>query len=273
MLFTGEDTEALSSFGLTGVQSRVYLAVLNRNGISIGEISKETKIRREDVYRVIPRLEQMGLVEKLLSKPTKIRALPVQHALSNLIDVKQLSFDKRIAELKVSTARFVNHCNKGKRRKGDRGEDSSFILLTQPNGIVVKASNMIAAAERKIDAVYAQKQLNQFIPVFSDPLKQAVGRGVSARLLSQGSINDPNYRELLTQIMKRYLPSSPNIEVRCAEVAMSHSLVVDHKEALSETSLENEYLTRNPSLWTNNKGFVALISLNFESVWSISQKP
>jgi len=273
MIFTGEDTESLSSLGLTGNQSRVYLAVLNQNGISIGEISKQTKIRREDVYRTIPKLEQMGLVEKLLSTPTKIRALPVQHALSNLIDVEQLNIDKRIAELKVTTARFVNNYNKGKRTNGEKGEDSSFILLTQPNGIVVKANNMIAAAEKKIDAVYAKKQLNQFIPVFSDPLKQAVKRGVKARLIAQGSINDPGDRQLLTQIMKKYLPNSPNIEVRAAEVAMSHSLVVDHKEALSETSLENEYLTRNPSLWTNNKGFVALISLNFESVWAVSQKP
>ena len=273
MIFTGEDTESLSSLGLTGHQSRVYLAVLNQNGISIGEISKQTKIRREDVYRTIPRLEQLGLVEKLLSKPTIIRALPVQHALSNLIDVEQSNVDKRIAELKVTTARFVNNYNKGKRTKGDRSEDSSFILLTQPNGIVVKASNMIAAAEKKIDAVYAKKQLNQFIPVFSDPLKQALKRGVKARLIAQGSINDPDDRQLLTQIMRKYLPSSPNIEVRAAEVAMSHSLVVDRKEALSETSLESEFLTRNPSLWTNNKGFVALIALNFESVWSISQKP
>jgi sugar-specific transcriptional regulator TrmB len=132
---------------------------------------------------------------------------------------------------------------------------------------------MVAAAEKKIDAVYAKKQLNQFIPVFSDPLKQALKRGVKARLIAQGSINDPDDRQLLTQIMKKYLISSPSIEVRAAEVAMSHSLVIDHREALSETSLESEFLTRNPSLWTNNKGFVALIALNFESVWSISQKP
>jgi sugar-specific transcriptional regulator TrmB len=273
MLFTREDTDALSSLGLTGNQSRVYLAVLNQNGISIGDISKQTKIRREEVYRTIPKLEKMGLVEKLLSKPTMIRALPVQRALSNLIDVEKLNVDKRIAELRDTTARFVNHYNKGKRINRESGEDSSFILLTQPNGIVVKASNMIAAAEKKIDAVYAKKQLNQFIPVFSDPLKQAVKRGVKARLIAQGSINDPDDKQLLTRIMSKYLPSSPNIEVRAAEVAMTHSLVVDRREALSETSLENEYLTRNPSLWTNNKGFVALIALNFESVWAISQKP
>lgn len=273
LLFTVEDTKALSSLGLTGHQSRVYLAVLNQNGISIGDISKQTKIRREDVYRTIPKLEQMGLVEKLLSKPTMIRALPVQRALSNLIEVKQTNVDKRIAELKVSTAKFVNHYKKGKRTNVEKGEDSSFILLTQPNGIIVKASNMIAAAEKKIDAVYAKKQLNQFIPVFSDPLKQALERGVKARLIAQGSINDPDDKQLLTRIMRKYLPSSPNIEVRAAEVANTHSLVVDHKEALSETSLENEYLTRNPSLWTNNKGFVTLIALNFESVWVISQKP
>jgi sugar-specific transcriptional regulator TrmB len=273
MLFTREDTDALSSLGLTGNQSRVYLAVLNQNGISIGDISKQTKIRREEVYRTIPKLEKMGLVEKLLSKPTMIRALPVQRALSNLIDVEKLNVDKRIAELRDTTARFVNHYNKGKRINRESGEDSSFILLTQPNGIVVKASNMIAAAEKKIDAVYAKKQLNQFIPVFSDPLKQAVKRGVKARLIAQGSINDPDDKQLLTRIMSKYLPISPNIEVRAAEVAMTHSLVVDRREALSETSLENEYLTRNPSLWTNNKGFVALITLNFESVWDISQKP
>ncbi|MCZ2856768.1 MAG: hypothetical protein O2U62_06710, partial [Candidatus Bathyarchaeota archaeon] len=71
-----KNVEILTDFGLTGNQAKVYLAAARLRLASVGQISKVSKVRREDVYRILPKLEKMGLVERLLGKPTKIRATP-----------------------------------------------------------------------------------------------------------------------------------------------------------------------------------------------------
>jgi len=59
------NVEMLIDFGLTGNQARVYLAIARLKLATVGQISKVSKVRREDVYRILPKLEKMGLVEKL----------------------------------------------------------------------------------------------------------------------------------------------------------------------------------------------------------------
>lgn len=73
--------EMLSDFGLTRNQAKVYIATAQLGLSSVGQISKLSKVRREDVYRVLPKLEKKGLIEKLLGTPTKIRATPIKKPL------------------------------------------------------------------------------------------------------------------------------------------------------------------------------------------------
>ncbi|NIU39390.1 hypothetical protein GWN65_05330, partial [Candidatus Bathyarchaeota archaeon] len=87
-----KNAEMLSDFGLTHNQAKVYIAIARLRLATVSQISKVSKVRREDVYRILPKLEKMGLVEKLLGKPTKIRATPVEEALPILIKHEEDAF-------------------------------------------------------------------------------------------------------------------------------------------------------------------------------------
>ena len=80
-----ENTDLLLGLGLTLNQAKVYLAILKLEKTTATEIAKFSKVRREDVYRILPSLEKMGLIERLLGKPTHIRATPISDALSFLV--------------------------------------------------------------------------------------------------------------------------------------------------------------------------------------------
>ena len=54
----------LSDFGLTHNQAKVYLAIAQLGLASVSQASKASNVRREDVYRIMPKLEKMGLIEK-----------------------------------------------------------------------------------------------------------------------------------------------------------------------------------------------------------------
>ena len=81
-----ENTDLLLGLGLSLKRAlRVYLAILKLEKATVGQVAKFSKVRREDAYRVLPSLEKMGLIEKLLGKPSKIRATPISDALTFLV--------------------------------------------------------------------------------------------------------------------------------------------------------------------------------------------
>ena len=69
-----ENTDLLLGLGLTLNQAKVYLAILKLQKTTVGQVANFSKVRREDVYRILPSLEKMGLIERFLGKPTEIRA-------------------------------------------------------------------------------------------------------------------------------------------------------------------------------------------------------
>ena len=77
--------ETLGMFGLSKNQARIYLAIIKLGSATVGEIASSSGIRREDVYRALPRFEKLGLIEKDLGAPSKIRVVSLESALSGLI--------------------------------------------------------------------------------------------------------------------------------------------------------------------------------------------
>jgi sugar-specific transcriptional regulator TrmB len=65
----------LRDFGLTRKQASVYLTRARLKPVTpIDQISKESRVAREDVYRVISELERIGLIEKIPDVPAKIKS-------------------------------------------------------------------------------------------------------------------------------------------------------------------------------------------------------
>jgi hypothetical protein len=50
----------------------------------VGQIAKFSKVRREDVYRVLPTLEKIDLIEKLIGKIAETRATSISDARESL---------------------------------------------------------------------------------------------------------------------------------------------------------------------------------------------
>jgi len=267
MFPSDENIRALSDLGLSPNQSKVYLAVLQTDGLPAHDISKIARVSREDVYRVILRLEKMGLIEKVLGHPTRVRPLPVEVALTNMIKVERNSFVERMAALEMSTSEFIKRSMKKEVQKtGTQEEAGNFVLLTEKNAIVNKGTMMISDAKNRVDAIYSETQLLQFLPIFADPLEKACKKGVTARLIADKKVQESATK----RVVREYLSDCEGMQVKYAERPTSHSIIVDRTEALSATSVEG-FFSEIPHLWTNNKGLVELLQINFESIWEIAK--
>src|SRR5690606_37785132 len=89
-----EGVDALTSLGLTLVQSKIFLALSKTNYATISKISDLSKVPRQDIYRVVSELQKMSLVEKILTKPVRFQAVTMEEAWKILLERKKNEYDR-----------------------------------------------------------------------------------------------------------------------------------------------------------------------------------
>ena len=132
-----ENTDLLLGLGLSLNQARVYLAILKLEKTTVGQVAKFSRVRREDVYRLLPSLEKMGLVERLMGKPAEIRATPISDALSLLVAEEKNKFDERLTGMRS----MVQRLSLKDWKQPLLGEESIYILIAEKKAILAKTPN------------------------------------------------------------------------------------------------------------------------------------
>jgi len=260
LLPSEKNVEILTDFGLTRNQAKVYVAIARLRLASVGQISKVSKVRREDVYRILPKLEKMGLVEKLLGKPTKIRATPVEEGLSILVQHEEETARKRVSALKAKTATFLKHFSCVPRL--DLEETASFTLLPNRESVMSRTVVMIKNAQRNIDLVCSRSKLMQLIHELAKHIKEATKKEVKIRIVSEM----PDYEDSIPRFIEEQISPGISLDLRYRDLHSGHYLIVDFKEALIATTTTGN-LAENPLLWTNSDSLVGVFQKDFENLW------
>jgi len=255
-----ENAKMLSDFGLTHNQAKVYLAIAQLGIASVGQVSKVSKVRREDVYRILPKLEKMGLVEKILGKPTRIRATPVKDALSILVKREEDTAHERVSALKAKTKTFLTYFTRESRLEVE--EKAHFALLSKRESIMGKILVMMKNAEKEIDIVFSRSQIMQFIHAFSEELKATIKKGVRIRIVSEL----PEYEDSIPRVIEERISPGDSVDLRYADLPSGHYVIVDFAEALISTTTEGN-MAENPCLWTNSDSLVGVFQGDFENLW------
>ncbi len=85
MLTYFERLKKLEGFGLTEYQARVYLALLEFDVATAGQIPPASKVPRTKIYGIMRQLHEKGLVQIVPETPLKYRAVPFEQYLEKQI--------------------------------------------------------------------------------------------------------------------------------------------------------------------------------------------
>ena len=77
--------DTLIEFGLTTLQAKIYLILLQMGRVDATSIAKSANIARQEVYRVMPTILNLGLASKLICKPLQYEATPLDNGLMILL--------------------------------------------------------------------------------------------------------------------------------------------------------------------------------------------
>jgi sugar-specific transcriptional regulator TrmB len=88
MLSNDETIYLLMDLGLTCSQAKAYLALTVLKKAEAKKIARVSCIARQDIYRIMPELERIGLVEKLIATPVLYGAIPLYEGALKLHEKK-----------------------------------------------------------------------------------------------------------------------------------------------------------------------------------------
>jgi len=265
VLFSFEEAaKELASLGLTGNQARAYVALVHFKVAPVREIARLSKIRREEIYRMMPRLERLGLVEKILGKPIRYKSVPPKEAISLLFERQRESAKRKTAELAEKRKHLLGKLKYGGAKRTVDEKGPSFILISDRKQATRKIATMIRNAKKSIDIATPRYGL-QLGYAYEDTFREAVKKGVRARILLEIVELDG----LTVKTLRDAESSGDAIELRHVDNLTSHIVIVDGAEVIVGTFLiptEEKHV----DLWTNSPAYVGVMNAFFNRVWQDS---
>ncbi len=252
----------LKEFGLTDTQSSVYLSIVRLGLASVSQITKESGVRREEVYRVLPSLEEMGLAERVLGTPVKVRATPVEEALPSLIKRLRDDTNLRVAALEAITVEFLKNQSKNGIAPLVQNGKSHLTMISQWNAVNHRGLAMVLESRKEVSLITSIYNADLGFADFSDALRQASKRKVNIRIIAEAVKDEKQIHEIID---KNRLSKS-QLSLKYTTHPSIHYMISDQKEAMLST-MADAHGTESPYLWTNEENLIGILQTNFEQMW------
>ncbi len=262
LLIEEDDVETLAHLGLTERQAKVYLALL-RIGVSKAEaVSKASMIHRQEIYRVVTKLQEMGLVEVKLNKPTMFSAIPIGEALKILVQDKADEFTTILRKTEVLAAKLNRN-----ELETLASVDKPYFNIISGNDCLRKMQNAVESSFRCVEIVTNLKRFSQGFSAHENVLKKALKSGIELKAIVESSSG-----EAFPKWVNPSLTVSRGFQLKIIPPgSLSTSIVIyDNRVICVCVDLLSD-LSRGSQLWSNSKSLVALGQEYFSSLWSQSE--
>jgi HTH-type transcriptional regulator, sugar sensing transcriptional regulator len=103
--------EELVDLGLTDGEAKAYLALLNLGSSTVGPIVKESKIAYSNIYEVLDRLIDKGLVSLIIKEKTKYFQAAEPHQLEHFLEKKEEKIKEQKERLKTMIPSLIKLTN------------------------------------------------------------------------------------------------------------------------------------------------------------------
>jgi sugar-specific transcriptional regulator TrmB len=252
------DAKVLTQLGLTNFQAEVYLTLTKLGVATAKTIATTDNLDRANVYRVMAELQQLNLIEKMIAKPTKFKAVPINEGIQILLENRE----KEFKAIFTKTQEIIEKYKKSKIEIKPEDE-CQFALIPDNKAIIRKIGEMKERCHESYDFIFCGRSFLETLDRVKIFLKELIKKGVTVRIivcLNEGERLYKEYLNLGKNLNLRYTFSEPSITLT----------VCDKKEALINTMMLAP--TGEPSLWSNNPVIVNILQNYFNHRWHNSNQ-
>jgi sugar-specific transcriptional regulator TrmB len=251
--------QTLIQLGLSPNQAKLYLSLLNLGKATGRMLANETYLARQEIYRLIHELQNIGLIEKIISTPTEFQAVPIKIGTKILTTRKT----RELEQIKQRSQSLIKDLSSINKVDSSAKKDYRFLLIPPKKLANETRERMVGNSKNKIDLITTSKRFNQAVSHFLEFYISSLKKNVVARIIVIGTEDT-----LLRNAKKiKKLEAFPNFSLRFITEKKTNLLIVDNKEAII-TLLPQADLGASPVFWTDHPELIALYSSFFDLLWS-----
>jgi sugar-specific transcriptional regulator TrmB len=222
--------QKVQDLGFTSYEAMAYVSLLENNPVTRYELSNNSGVPRSAIYSVIQKLEKIGAVNAISTKPEKYVPLPPDQ----LLEYLERQFHDKIE----------------KAREHLKGFESKIIPdhlwnIVGYNNLIIKIRELIQKAE---NTLYISVWKTEF-KLFKSDIEDAIARGVEVILYS--------FTDLSIEGAKSFCY---NLAEKDLEKFWGHKIIViaDRQELVMGEAVKDEH---KKTVWTQNRALID-IALN-----------
>lgn len=256
ILISEKKLGALTELGLKSNQAKIFLSLVNNSPLTVHQISKSANVPAELIYRIMPTLEKIGLVERMVTAPVRFKAIPARTAVGILLKQRK----KEYAEAQKMAKLLIADCaNTGKIHIS---AEPTLVLL--PLGARLENAR-IQFANRTKERFCVVTHAARVHPKMCELITKMLVRKVKVQVV----VEEPKSRDFIPESFKMLLKNS-NFECRFypsqipAIIALS-----DNNEAHIGERTRCGY-SDSRLYWSDNYAITGIVKAYFEKLWSDS---
>lgn len=257
-----ECISVLTQLGLTVRQAEVYLAIVMLGQPTAKQIAQALQTARAEVYRAIPELQRLGLIQKLIASPTTFRAASLDEGIAILL---QLNSQKQV-ELQAKAAQIIQNFKNNSRE--DASQEAARYYLTSGSKLVDRQYiRDLQRTRHSRDCLLKWRVILRLVDRDFEYLSEALERGVKMRFITfipEG--------EAMPQAIQR-LAEKGSFEVKSAPAIPKANIDIFDAEIVHVITVPGSNLQEIEVLRSDNPALVDLLQDYFEMKWQAATTP
>jgi sugar-specific transcriptional regulator TrmB len=251
--------ELLVRLGLNATEAKIFLALSMAGTLTAKMISENAGVAREVIYQIMPKLQQRGLIETVLTCPQTYRAIPAQNAFTILIKRK----NEENQETKEEIKRALSLLKKAQRNTSN--ECQQIAILPKGKAFLSRFTKEMEKVHKNVNLIISWQKFLKWHRLYEkNIINQAMLRGVKFRvLLERENVQLKASPKGLQNFKAKYLGY---LNLRFVPNASLTNLIIFDDQKVYVNTDQDEKL-ETPYLYSNNPCLRSLAVTYFETNW------
>ncbi|MFA7397932.1 MAG: helix-turn-helix domain-containing protein [Candidatus Bathyarchaeia archaeon] len=255
-----EGVEVLTGLGLTYLQSKIYLAMCQTGETTVKNLAKTADVARQEVSRVAGELQNLGLIMKVISKPTKYQPLPLKESTEMLLSWRM----QKTAMLQEKRERLLKRAE-SKFRACSELIEPKFAVLPSGEAGIRQVIRILNNTQTSYDGIYYFRTFLRLPYQTQEALGNFLSKGGKIRIIISQTENHSNLQQITQHFKKKgFFEAKKTPRTLLAPLSM-----FDRKEFMCTPSPKN-MPNKTTQFYSTSPTLVGLATHYFEQSWNES---
>jgi len=250
-----KELEVLARLGLTNNQARIYFALVNSMDLTASQLSEVSGVGREEIYKIMPKLQNLGLIQTSVTKPAKFSAVPPQKGVEILLEIRQ----KEAEALQDKAKDFCSFTTTAE--KGNVPDEPKLTLISGKERLVQLSTELLEAVQRTLGIVATSVKLRGWLTTHGNSIKRLLERGISTRFIVE--ITEEEQRRDFAELFLEY----SNFRLKVTETKIPSCIGLYDDREITIIAMPRTMAYGSMVYWSNNPAIIGLGRAYFEALW------